>query len=225
MIHGLPDMPTAQGARGARRAVAAVPLAGRVVLLAGGRHQALSGCSSGPRPRRAARVPSRRHRRRVLRERREPEAPRRVVDRGEVVDRPRFELAVGAEDELRSVELVEAVVHAHAIGEVREVHGVGVVARDRDLEHLEAAALQPDVVDRPLRDEPRGFGAVGARRASSRASTRSRRAPPTTGRCGRSARRRPPAPGAPPGVPRHAPCPNQATRGVRPGYRGRHVTR
>ena len=40
------------------------------------------------------------------------------------------------------------------------MHRIGVAARDRDLEHLETAALQPDVVDGRLRDEPRGRDAV-----------------------------------------------------------------
>ena len=96
----------------------------------------------------------------MRRERREPEAGAAGVDRDRIVDRPRLELAVVAEHELRAVQLVAPVVHPHPVGEVGEVYRVGVAARDRDLEHVEAAALQPDVLDRRLRHQPRRLRAV-----------------------------------------------------------------
>ena len=66
------------------------------------------------------------------------------------------ELTVGAGHELRAVELVEPVGHAHTVEEVRVVHRVGVAVRDRDVECFETALLEPGVFDRVLRDEPGG---------------------------------------------------------------------
>ncbi len=95
-------------------------------------------------------------------ERLEPETLDARVDALDVVEVPRHEASVFVTHELRPEALRPAVGHAEPVFEVRLVHRIGVAARDRDLEQFEAPALQADVVDLLLRDQPRGVLAVGA---------------------------------------------------------------
>ena len=105
---------------------------------------------------------------RVLGQRREAEPAATFLHRDGVVEVPGHQLAVVVEHELRAVELLAPVVHAHPVVEVGEVHGVGLVEVDGPLEVLERAALEPDVVDGALGDEPGGLLAVVADQAAAR---------------------------------------------------------
>lgn len=104
---------------------------------------------------------------RVLGERRESEPTAAGLDLRRIVHVPGHELTVVIEHELRSVQLLPTVVHADAVVEVCEVHGVGLVEVDGPLEVLECTALETDVVDGALGDEPGGFLAVVADEAAS----------------------------------------------------------
>jgi lysophospholipase L1-like esterase len=101
------------------------------------------------------------HLARLLCQRREADSSPSLVDVLGILDRPRRDrAAVLGANELRAVELVSAVGHAHAIEEERVVRRWRVACRDGHLEHLETATLEPGVEHGALGEDPGGLLAV-----------------------------------------------------------------
>src|SRR5437764_5301351 len=72
-----------------------------------------------------------------------------------VLDRPRHDrVAVLAPNELRAVDLILPVCHAHTVEQEGVMRWGRVAARDRDLQHLEASPLEPGVEHGALGEDP-----------------------------------------------------------------------
>lgn len=107
------------------------------------------------------------HLARLLSQRREADSSPSLVDVLGILDRPRRDrVAVLGANELRAVELVSPVGHAHAIEEERVVRGWRIACRDGHLEHLETATLEPGVEHGALSEDPGGLLAVVVDEAS-----------------------------------------------------------
>jgi lysophospholipase L1-like esterase len=79
-----------------------------------------------------------------------------------ILDRPRDHRGpIRSRHELRTVELVPSVGDLHAVEEIGVVLRGCVAVRDRDLEELEAAMLEPRIGTSMLHDHPRRGRAVG----------------------------------------------------------------